>query len=286
MKEFSLSSLQKFIDAYGMRILNCAIILVIGYLFMKLLLKLIRKSLKKTTKIDVTAHRFIYSTIHILLWVLLGIIVLDTFGIPMTSLIAVFSITGLAVSLAVKDSLSHVAGGIILLFSKPFTVGDYVQIDNQEGTVSYINILYTKLNTVDNKAIYIPNGLISADKIVNFTHEDKRRLDFIVPISYQDDFRAAEKIISDIIAQHPMAEPNPEPLVRLSEFADSSINLSIKIWVKSECYWHLKYDLLESIKEEFDKTGIEIPYNQLDVHIQTDHSNQEVQKISLPKSSK
>lgn len=260
---------EKFIQLYGSKLLAFVIILAVGSICIKLLTKIAERALKRS-KIDRTTHKFLHSIIKIALYILLIIIALSSpssFNMDMTSVVAIFSVAGLAVSLAVQDSLANVAGGMIIIFSKPFETGDYVQIDNVEGTVAYINILHTKLNTIDNKAIYIPNGKISSDKIVNYTHEVNRRLDLTFSIGYADDFQLAKKIISDLIEAHPLALKDPEPLVRMSEHAESSIHIVAKTWVKSEDYWTLNYDLLESVKEQFDQNQISIPYNQLDVNL-------------------
>ena len=192
----------------------------------------------------------------------------------MTSIIAIIGAAGLAVGLALQSSLSNLAGGFIILFSKPFQVGDYVEYGGVSGTVSAISILYTRLLTIDNKAIYIPNGQISNSTLVNYTEEPKRRLDLVFSISYDDDFKKAKKILAEIISSKPTAlnEPDP-PAIRVTEHAASSINIIVKIWVKSEDYWNLYYDLHEEVKTRFDEEGISIPYNQLDV----------IFKINLPK---
>ncbi|MGI5958038.1 MAG: mechanosensitive ion channel family protein [Massiliimalia sp.] len=255
-----------FIDTYGSKLLSCVLILAIGGIIIKVAVALFKKALKKSP-ISVTMHKFLTSALSIALIILLAIIVLDNWGVPTTSLVAAFSVFGLAISLAVKDSLANVASGVILLVTKPFDVGDYVELNGVEGTVNYINMLTTKLNTFDNKAIYIPNGQISSDRIVNYTREENRRLDLVFSIGYGDDFQKAKKIISEIIDAHPLAVKTPEPVVRMCEHNQSSIDICAKVWVKSSDYWNLKYDLLEEVKIQFDKNDINIPYPQLDVHL-------------------
>lgn len=259
-----MEAFKKFLVQYGSALLTCAIILVIGLILIKVLMAIIVKALKKS-KVDVTLHKFLISSIKISLYALLAVVILDTWGIKMSSIIAVFSVCGLALSLAVKDSLANVAGGIIVLFSKPFEVGDYIKIDSVEGTVIHINILHTKLNTFDNKAIYIPNGQVSDEKIINYTREESRRLDLVFSISYHNDFEQAKKLISRIIDAHPLALKDPAPLVRVCEFASSSVNIAVKVWVKSSDYWSLNYDLLEQVKHKFDEEGISIPFAQMEV---------------------
>lgn len=259
-----MEMLENFLDKYGSTLLTCAVLFVVGTILIRILMTIIVKALKRS-KIDVTVHKFLISISKIILYVLLIVIILDTWGVKMSSIIAVFSVCGLAISLAVQDSLANVAGGMIILFSKPFELGDYVKIDSVEGTVIHINILHTKLTTFDNKAIYIPNGQVSGDKIINYTREANRRLDLTFSISYENDFREAKRIISEIIEAHPMALKDPAPLVRVCEFADSSINIAVKVWTKSSDYWPLNFDLLEQVKLKFDENGITIPYNQMEV---------------------
>ncbi len=262
-----MKHLLSLLETYLPKLITAAIILAVGLLLIKILLKLLSKALKKS-KIDVTMHKFIHTSCKIILLILLVIIILSTIGVEMTSIVALFSVLGLAVSLAVKDSLANAAGGIILLFSKPFELGDYVMVDGVEGSVAHINVLHTKINTVDNKAIYIPNGLISDGQIINYSREDKRRLDLDVPISYSDDFKLAEQLISKLLEEHPLAlNEEKEPIVRVGAFADSAVTIVVRVWVKNSDYWTLKYDLLEGIKEQFDQNGISIPFNQLDVHL-------------------
>lgn len=262
-----MKHLLSVLENYLPKLITAVIILVVGLLLIKLVLRLLKKALQKS-KIDVTMHKFIHTSCKIVLLILLMIIVLSTVGVEMTSIVALFSVLGLAVSLAVKDSLANAAGGIILLFSKPFELGDYVMVDGVEGNVAHINVLHTKINTVDNKAIYIPNGLISDGQIINYTREEKRRLDLDIPISYSDDFKLAEQLILKILEEHPLAlNQEKEPIVRIGAFADSSVNIVVRVWVKNDDYWTLKYDLLEGIKEQFDQNGISIPFNQIDVHL-------------------
>lgn len=259
-------SLEKFIQVYGDKIVISVIILLVGYILIKVLMKMISKGLKKS-KVDVTLHKFLLSVIKVVLWIVVFLTIMQTFEIPMTTIIASFSVLGLAISLAVKDSLSNVAGGLIVLFSKPFQVGDYIKIDEFEGKVVHINTIHTKLTTIDNKAIFIPNGSVSSDTIINFTNENMRRVDLIFSIGYNDDFKKAKKIICDIIDKHPNALKEPTPLVRVCELGPSSVNITTRVWAKGEDYWDLRYDLLETVKNKFDQERITIPYNQLDVHI-------------------
>ena len=242
-------------------------ILIIGIILVRLLLRLTRKMLQKS-KLDPTLHHFMLSIFGIVLYLVLGTMVLailvpDAVG----GLIALMSVFGLAISLAVKDSLANLAGGISVLFTKPFALGDYVQINSTEGTVEEIRLNYTVLKTFDNKVVHIPNGDVAKAQIVNFTCEPTRRLDITFSISYQDDSQKAQELIRSTANAHPMALDNPEPVIRVTEHASSAILICCRVWCKTPDYWPLKFDLLEEVKCRFDQSGISIPYNQLDVHI-------------------
>lgn len=265
-------SLEKFLDVYGEKIIISSIILIVGSILIKILLRIIEKALKRS-KIDVTLHKFLSAVIKVILWILVSLTALQAFNIPVASVIASLSVLGLAVSLAVKDSLANVASGIVVLFSKPFQVGDYIMISEFEGKVEHINTIHTKLTTIDNKAVFIPNSLVSSNTVVNFTNENIRRVDLIFSISYKDDFVKAKNIVFDIVQNHKKALQDPAPLVRVCELAESSVNITTRVWTKGEDYWDLRFDLLELVKMKFDEEGISIPFNQLDVNLIDQNNN-------------
>lgn len=243
------------------------VILIAGLILSKIAIKLMSKGLKRS-KIDPTAHSFMLSLVKTVLYVFIFIIVLSTLNVPMSSIIAAVGAAGLAIGLALQNSLSNLAGGFIILFSKPFKKGDYVELCGQSGIVEEISILYTKLLTVDNKAVHIPNGQITNTTITNYTEENLRRLDLYFNVAYDTNFRKAISIIEKLAKEHPMALDAPEaPLVRLFSHESSSLKIVARIWVASENYWTLNFDMMENVKDEFDKNGIEIPFDQLDVHI-------------------
>lgn len=248
-------------------LLGSLIIGIGGILLLRILNKFIRKALHKS-KIDNTVRLFLLSLSRILLYIVFIIIFLSSLGVDTNSLLAILSVVGVAISLAVKDSLSHLAGGILILFAKPFNIGDFIEVDNKiKGTIKSISILYTKLNTVDNKLVYIPNGKISTDMIINYSSESKRRLDLVIGISYDDDFETAKEILKKIVYESDLTIKDPKPLINVLEFADNSINIALRVWVKTEDYIELGFELHENIKKEFDKSGINIPYNQMDIRI-------------------
>jgi len=241
-------------------------IFVGGIIISKIVVMIMSKGLSKS-KIDATAHSFLKSLIRVVLYTIVIVMTLTKLGVPMTSIIAVIGAAGLAIGLALQNSMSNVAGGFIILFSKPFKVGDYIETGTTSGTVQAISILYTRLLTIDNKAIYIPNGQVSSSTLTNYNEEANRRLDLTFSISYSNDFVKAKQIIRDIIIDNPLSFKDPEPVIRVTEHASNSIKIIAKTWVKSEDYWELNYDLLEAIKSKFDEENISIPYNQLEVNL-------------------
>ena len=258
--------LGKFLDLLP-KLLTAALILLVGIILVRWAAKFARNLLKHS-RLDVTLHNFIVSILSALLYILLAIIVV-TVLVPSAvgSLITMFGVFGLAVSLAVKDSLANLAGGMSVLFTKPFALGDYVNINGNEGTVQEIRLNYTVIKTVDNKLVHIPNGDVAKAEITNFTAQETRRLDLVFSIGYDDDFEQAKKIIREIVHDNPLADSDPEPIVRMVEHGDSAIRIGCRVWVDTADYWTLNYDLLEEVKRRFDASGIHIPYNQLEIAI-------------------
>lgn len=245
------------------------LIFIIGTLLNKIVLKILTRGLKKS-KLDKTVHGFLRSMVRVVLYAFTLIITLSILQIPMSSIIAVIGAAGLAVGLALQDSLSNIAGGFILLFAKPFKVGDYIEVNGISGVVDDITILSTKITTADNKVIFIQNGTVSSATIVNYTQEERRRVDFSFGISYDNDFRKAITIIQNVVDKHNLILKEPEPTIRLNELAQSSMNIITRVWVNSNDYWTVYYDIIEQVKLEFDMNNIIVPYNQLDVHVVSD----------------
>jgi small conductance mechanosensitive channel len=223
--------------------------------------------MKKST-VDNAAVAFLVSFIRVVLYTIVIVSALTLVGVPMSSIIALIGAAGLAVSLALQNYLSNLAGGFIILFSKPFKSGDMIEIDSTTGQIKSINILYTKMLTSDNKTVLIPNGKVADAKIINYSEMPTRRLDMTFDISYSNDFEKAKEIIQGITDRNKLVHKDPEPLIRLGAHKESALEIVVKLWVANDKYYELFYDMSEAVKREFDKHGIEIPYNQLDVHIQ------------------
>ena len=255
-----------FILDKGPHLLLAIVILVVGLMLIKWVEKLIKSILLKS-RIDPTAHKLIVQIVSISLKVLVLLMTASQLGIDTASLVTLLGAVGLAISLAVKDSLGNLAGGFLVLFSKPFVKGDFIETNSVSGTVHNITLFYTTLKTPDNKKIFIPNGEISAAKIINYSAEETRRLDLIYSIGYNDDILQAKQILREIVEDTPLALKEPAPEFLVAEHGASAINLAVRIWVKTADYWALNFYMNEQVKLAFDKAGITIPYNQLDVTV-------------------
>lgn len=245
---------------------SALLVLIIGVMLSKALMKIIKRTLRKTN-IDPTANSFLSSVIRVLLYAIVAVIVLSVLNVPMDSIVTVIGTAGLAIGLALQDSLANVAGGFLIMFTKPLKVGDLVKFGDVTGTVKSVGILQTKLILGDQTIVVIPNGQVSEAVIVNYSEKSHRRLDLEIGISYEDDFEQAKQLIHEIIAAHPLALEDPAPLVRVGAFGDNAVILYVKVWCDNDNYWDLHYDMHEQIKKSFDENGISFPYLQMDVHM-------------------
>ncbi|MBR5088896.1 MAG: mechanosensitive ion channel [Ruminiclostridium sp.] len=249
-------------------IIFAIIILVLGFFISKITLKFMGKALDKS-KLDLTINHFVKSVVKIVLYVLLITIILTLLGVPTTSIIAVIGTAGVAISLSLQNSLSNLAGGFLILISKPFRVGDYISVSGVEGKVETINILYTKLRTLDNKAVFVPNGIASNAVLVNVTEADIRRVDRIFSISYDEDFRRAVEAIERALAKcgKIITDSVHKPFIRMCAHSASSIDIEVRVWCETPNYWDVYYDMIELVRLQFVEENIEIPYQQIDVHM-------------------
>lgn len=259
--------LQKIFDwiATGPSVIISVIVFIVGMILLTIIAKIFKKALKKT-KLDVSLQGFFIKTTYTIGIILLLICALATAGISTTGLIAGFSAAGAAVALALKDSLANIAGGIVLLITHPFVTGDYIEMGDKEGKVFRIDIFQTVLVTNDNKTVVIPNGLLSSDAVVNYTKQEKRRVDIKIPVSYDSDIEAAKKSVLKAAAnQEKVLKDADKPFVRVSEYNDNSVVLDVKVWCKTDDYWDVYYAMTESIRNCFKEDNIEIPYQRIDV---------------------
>jgi small conductance mechanosensitive channel len=217
--------------------------------------------------IDPMLASFFTSIAHILVIVFVVIAALSELGIQTTSLIAILGAAGLAVGLSLQSSLSSFAAGVMIIAFRPFKVGDYIEAGGTAGIVEGIHIFSTRMRTADNKTVIVPNASIFNGNIVNYSDRDTRRVDMVFGISYDDDIQAARQILEDVLSKDERILDDPAPVIAVSELADSSVNLIVRPWVKTDDYWPVLWDLTETIKTRFDQEGIHIPYPQQDVHL-------------------
>lgn len=248
-------------------VVKMLLIFLVGHFLIVYLVKIISKSLSKS-KLDPSLIRFVKRSVKIICYTLVILSALSAIGISTTGIIAAMSAAAVAVAVALKDSLSNVAGGILLLISPRFVTDDFIETEGYSGKVIDVDLLHTTILSPDNKQISIPNGVLINSPIINYSREPLRRLDINFAVAYDCDVDKAKSIIMNVISKSDLILNEPdEPFVSVSSYGDSAINIVARVWCKNENYWTLNFDLLKNVKAEFDKNGISIPYNQLDVHI-------------------
>ncbi len=254
--------------SFLVQVVVAIIVLLIGSRIIKFLLKLIRKSLDRS-KVEAGVVTFLCSLVKYSLYFVLAMIILAQFGVTTSSVVAVLGSAGLTLGLALQGSLSNFAGGVLILLLKPFVVGDYIidGVTGQEGTVSSITIFYTKLLTIDNRLILIPNGTLSNSSITNVTHMEKRRIDLLIGVSYEANLAKTKQVLLDVVKSEDKILPGEPVDVYVSELADSSVQMGVRAWVKTEDYWPIRWKMTEDIKNALDANGISIPYPQMDVTV-------------------
>jgi len=254
--------------------------LLVAYLVFKIGQRIIKFSLKTFDRLDnrspleTDIHIFLRSVINIVLYLTLFILVLLILGTQQSSLAAVFGAAGVGIGFAMKDTLSNFAGGLILLFFKPYKTGDFIEITGKSGEVQGITVFSTELNTIDNKRIIVPNGILVANDITNYTKNKVRRVEIIFGIDYKDDFRKAIKTLEEVAASQEKVLQKIEKTIRVKSLGDSSVNILYRVWCKSDNYWDVYYDSIELAKESFDRDGISIPFPQRDIHIIKDDKDE------------
>ena len=254
--------------SFLIQLVIAVVILLVGIKVIGVIVKMLRKTMEKGNT-ETGVITFLCSLVKYALYFVLCMIILSQFGVTTGSVVAVLGSAGLTVGLELQGSLQNFAGGVLILLLKPFAVGDYI-IDNgsgDEGTVSAITIYYTKLLTIDNRMILIPNGSLSNSSITNVTRMEKRRVDIVVGVAYESDLAKVKKVLEQVIASEPAVLTEEAKDVFVSELADSSVNMGIHVWVKTSDYWTAKWRMTENIKNALDENGISIPYPQLDVQV-------------------
>lgn len=271
----SMNALEKFIAELpekglnlGIRVLFAALILIVGFKIIKMIRKILKKSLTRAS-VEIGVIQFLDSLLNIAFDIVLALIVASNLGFDATSIVALLGSAGVTIGLALQGSLSNLAGGILILLLKPFRVGDYIIEDSNgnQGTVKEIGIFYTKLQTGDNKVVILPNGTLANNSITNFSEAHLRRVDITVGISYTADIKKAKEILQRILNADADVKQDDTKKVFVDSLGASEVVLGLRAYCENAKYWDVKWRLLETIKLTFDEEGIEIPYQQLDVHI-------------------
>ncbi len=243
----------------------CAIVIyIVGMLITRLIIKLIDKAAGRT-KVDKTAQDFVGSALRVVLSSLVIVIALSVLGVPMASIITVMGAASVAVGLALQGSLSNVAGGLIILYTKPFEKGHYVELCGVAGTVSRISIMTTEIVSLDNKLIYIPNGQVSSSTLINYSKGKVRRVDYNFSVAYGSDTEKAKSIVLKVMTEHPKVLQDKDKFARITDLADSSVVITMRAWTNVGDYWEVYYDLIENVYKEFTAEGIDIPFPQITV---------------------
>lgn len=255
-----------FVAEYGLRIVGAIAILVLGRIGVGIVTSIISKLMKRAN-VEETLRKFFSSVTRIALMVFVVIAALNSLGFQTASIVAVIGAAGLAIGFALQGSLANFASGVMLIIFRPFKKGDYVEAGGAAGTIEAIHIFNTVMRTPDNKRVIIPNGSITSSNIVNYSAEEKRRIDMVFGIGYGDDIKKAKDILQRLMREDSRILKDPAPVVALKELADSSVNFVVRPWVATADYWGVFFDLTEKVKLTFDQEGISIPFPQRDVHL-------------------
>ncbi|ADG92313.1 MscS Mechanosensitive ion channel [Arcobacter nitrofigilis DSM 7299] len=263
----SIETVSDMIGLYSLNIAMAILIFVVGKWLARKLTDVVAKILRKNPKLDVTLVNFFDDIIYYVLLVVVVLTALQQIGVESTSFLAIIGAAGLAVGLALKDSLSNFASGVMIIFFKPFRIGDYVTAGGVSGTITEVHLFNTEFTTPDNQRVLVPNGAITAGSITNVNAHPKRRVDLVIGVGYGDNLKIVKDIITKIIESNDKVLKDEAITVAVSELGDSSVNFVVRAWVNTPDFWAVKWALIEEIKNTFDKEGISIPFPQRDVHI-------------------
>ncbi|MEC7702594.1 MAG: mechanosensitive ion channel domain-containing protein [Pseudomonadota bacterium] len=255
-----------YISLYGLKVIAAIAIFIIGKWVAKRVVNVLKKVMKKAS-VDETLISFAGNIFYGLGLAFVVIASLSQLGVETTSLAAVIAAAGLAIGLALQGSLSNLAAGVMIILFRPFKIGDFVEAAGAAGIVEDISIFTTKFRTPDNRQIIVPNNAVTSDNITNISAKPERRVDLVIGVGYDDDLKKVKDVLSKIVSADERVLKDKDVVIAVSELADSSVNLVVRPWVKTEDYWPVYWDLTEQIKVTFDKEGISIPYPQRDLHV-------------------
>ncbi len=257
----------QYATEYGIKIIAALVIFIVGRIVSKWVSNILSKVMHRY-KIDETLNKFVENGIYFVLMAVVVMASISELGVDTTSFMAILGAAGLAVGLALKDTLSNVGAAVVLLIFRPFKVGDFINAGGAEGTVDSIGLFTTTISPIDNRTIIVPNSAITGGNITNFSQKFMRRVDHVIGVGYNDDIKLVKETLYDVIKADERALDDPAPLVAVAELGESSVNFTMRAWVKSADYWDAYFSLLESAKLALDAKGITIPYPQMDIHLE------------------
>ena len=263
------TALWEFFNGTGKAIAWALVILAVGLLLIAVVTKAVQKSTTKSRKIDNAAASFVTSVVSLVAYVGLMLVIIGTLGFSTESIITAFSSVMLAIALGLQNTLASLANGLLLIFTKPFQAGDYVDIGGTSGTVKEMKLFSVKIVTPDNLTIVIPNNTVFGSTIINYSKMPLRRIDIVLPVSYDVDVAKLKELVNGLIAKDTRIAKDPAPFFRLTEYGESSLNFTLRAWTNTSIYWDVRFDLMEGILEALRENGVEIPFNQLDVHVKS-----------------
>jgi small-conductance mechanosensitive channel len=263
LKSFDLLGLAQ---AWGLKLLGAVVILLLGMWLSRRLSKTLDRAFERA-HMEATLRGFLRNIAYAAMLVIVIVAALQSLGVPTTSVMAVLGAAGLAIGLALKDSLSNIASGVMLIVQRPFHVGDFVQAAGLEGTVDQIRVFQTRLRTVDNRVVVVPNSLITTAPIINFTANPQRRIDLAVGVGYEDDLKAARAVLLEVAAANPLVLAAPPPEALVTTLGESSVNLELRAWVNTPDYGNARSELTAAVRDGLVERGLNIPYPQRDLHV-------------------
>lgn len=247
-------------------IIRFGVTLIVGFILIKAITKILQKS-SINSKVDKTVYGFLLGLIKFMLYTAYVIILFGILGVPVTSFIAMFSAIGLAIALALQGNLANFAGALVILFFKPFRIGDFIETGNEIGTVQEIQLLFTYISTPDNRRIIVPNSDLVNNRVINYTAEKNRRIDLVYSAGYQDDVDQVIKVLTDVVEKNDLILLEPVPVIRLVNHGSSALEYDVKVWAPKEEFWNVKYQMNEDVRKAFIENDISIPYPQREVWV-------------------
>lgn len=263
--------IESFINTHQQELIRFALIMVGGFIIIKIILKLLDKS-SINQKIDITVGRFLAGLVKLILYSAYVIILLSVLGVPMTTFVAMLSAIGLAIALALQGNLSNFSSALVILFFKPFKVGDFIETGSNLGTVQEIQMLFTYVLTVDNRKIIIPNSELVNSRVINYSSETTRRVDMVFTASYEDDVDHVIQLITKVVEANASILVEPAPIIRLVNHGQSALEYDVKVWIEKENFWLVKYGLNEEVRRTFLENNIKIPYPQRELWLNQENN--------------